>query len=278
MRKRRIDMKRTLLFLGAFFFLAAITNAQDGKALFNRNCTSCHTIGGGRKVGPDLKGVTQKRKPDWIVKFVQSSKDVIASGDADAVALFNEFNKIPMPSHNLSSAEVLAIINFIASGGDAGGTAAKGKDNNLNPVFKPSADVGRSLFTGSKRLTNGGPSCISCHSIRDAEIYLPGTFAKDLSISYVEGVVEAMLNSMPAMISTYQLHPLTLEEKTHLEFYLKTVKENQVYSHVAQYDNTLILLGVLKFFIIILILNLFWKHEKNEGVKEEIYKRQVKTQ
>lgn len=271
-------MKYTLLFLATFFFLADIGTAQDGKALFNRNCTSCHTIGGGRKVGPDLKGVTQKRKPDWIVKFVQSSKDFIASGDPDAIAIFNEFGKIPMPSHNLSSAEILAIMNFIASGGEAGGTAAKGKGTNLSLVFKPSADVGRNLFTGSQRLIHGGPPCISCHAVRDSKISFPGTFAKDLSVSYVDGIVEAMLNSMPAMISTYQHHPLTIEEKTHLEIYLKTVKENQVYNHVAQYDNMLLLIGLVKFIIIILILNLLWKHEKDEGVKEEIYKRQVKTQ
>lgn len=271
-------MKYTLLFLATFFFLAETGAAQDGKALFNRNCTTCHTIGGGRKVGPDLKGVTQKRSSDWIIKFVKSSKDFIASGDPDAVAIFNEFGKIPMPSHSLTSAEIMAIMNFIASGGEAGGTTATGKGNNLFPVFRPSADVGRNLFTGRQRLTHGGPTCISCHSIRDSKINFPGTFARDLSVSYADGVVEAKLDSIPAMISTYQHHQLTIEERTHLELYLKTVKDNQVYSHVARYDDMLFLFGVFKFIIIILIINFLWKHEKNEGVKGEIYKRQVKTQ
>ncbi|MDD1749458.1 MAG: c-type cytochrome, partial [Methanothrix sp.] len=45
-------------------------DAEKGKAIFDSKCTLCHTIGGGKKIGPDLKGVTQRRAEEWIVKFI----------------------------------------------------------------------------------------------------------------------------------------------------------------------------------------------------------------
>ncbi|HSB31753.1 MAG TPA: c-type cytochrome [Candidatus Sulfobium mesophilum] len=41
---------------------------ERGKALFERKCAPCHSIGTGKKVGTDLRGVTERRKRDWLVK------------------------------------------------------------------------------------------------------------------------------------------------------------------------------------------------------------------
>lgn len=271
-------MKYILSAVTILFFYAGLSFAQDGKALYNRNCNACHSIGGGKKVGPDLKGVTQKRNLDWLVKFIKSSKDLIASGDADAVAIFDEYGKKPMPSHNMSNAEIQAILNFITAGGDAGSAVAEIKNDSLPAMFTPNADTGRDIFTGAVRLTNGGASCVSCHSIKDSKVGHGGSFAKDLSVSYVKGVVETMLTSMPAMISSYQGHELTIQEKSHLELYLKTVKDNQIFSHTAQSGNMFLVYGILAFILILLVINVFWRHTKKFGVKDEIYKRQVRTQ
>ncbi|MBI4607901.1 MAG: cytochrome c [Candidatus Rokubacteria bacterium] len=37
----------------------------EGQAIFQEKCVSCHTIGGGRLVGPDLQGVTARRDREW---------------------------------------------------------------------------------------------------------------------------------------------------------------------------------------------------------------------
>ena len=271
-------MKQVLLSVTLLFFFAGFTGAQDGKSLFNRNCSVCHTIGGGKKVGPDLKGITKTKNLDWLVKFVKSSKDLIASGDPDANAIFNEFQKIPMPSHSLSTAEIEAILNFVAAGGDTGGKTAAADSVKLPEIFTPDVDIGRNLFTGAQRFENGGAACISCHSVRDDRVIFTGTFAKDLSVSYVSGVVETMLGSMPAMISTYRAHTLTVQEKSHLELYLKTVKENQIYNHPTLFGPMLFLGGALFFIFLLLIINIFWKNTKKTGVKDEIYERQLRTQ
>jgi len=47
---------------------------QDaGEQVFNTTCFACHTIGGGRLIGPDLAGVHEKRSQEWLEKFVKSS-------------------------------------------------------------------------------------------------------------------------------------------------------------------------------------------------------------
>ncbi len=105
-----------------FFFLATIllfistsntpVQAQEGKDLFNV-CAACHTIGGGRLIGPDLAGITEKRDEVWLIKFIQNSQEMIQSGDADAVAIYEEYNRIPMPPNNLSDDEVRSLLSYI---------------------------------------------------------------------------------------------------------------------------------------------------------------------
>jgi hypothetical protein len=55
--------------------------SSQAAATFNGRCSACHTYGNGIKVGPDLKGVTERRKRDWLLKFIHASSGVIKSGD-----------------------------------------------------------------------------------------------------------------------------------------------------------------------------------------------------
>jgi len=269
-------MKYLTPFIATFLFLAVAANAQDGAALYKKHCLSCHTIGGGIKVGPDLSGITSKRDFDWLVKFVKSSKDLIASGDADAIAIFEEYDKKPMPSHSNSIIEIQAMLDYIASGG-ASDDEAKEYNQEESLIFKPDAEKGRQLFTGELSLNNGGPSCLSCHSIRHNDVGFGGLIAMNLSTSYTEGIVESMETSMPAMINSYNDSPLSIDERANLELFLKTTKENQLYHTPGQFKGMFFLLGVFFFLAILLIINIFWKNNKKTGVKDEIYKRQIKS-
>jgi len=96
--------------VGVFF-----AGATEGKGHFGKICIACHTIGHGRLVGPDLKNVYLRRDEDWLIKFIQSSQTVIKSGDAYAVALFNEFNQRPMPDNPFTASEIRDIICYIKS-------------------------------------------------------------------------------------------------------------------------------------------------------------------
>lgn len=86
-----------------------------GEQLFRQNCTACHTIGGGISIGPDLKGITNKRNKDWIKQFTNNSTELIKSGDKDAIAIWEEFNRVAMASFNFSDEEFEAIYSYLKS-------------------------------------------------------------------------------------------------------------------------------------------------------------------
>lgn len=96
---------------------ATTASSQDvaqGKTLFETKCASCHSIGGGKKVGPDLKGVAKTRSHDWLIGFITAPDKVIASGDPTAAQLVKEYG-MPMPSLGISKTDAEAILAYISS-------------------------------------------------------------------------------------------------------------------------------------------------------------------
>ncbi|WP_394759368.1 c-type cytochrome [Flavobacterium sp.] len=87
-------------------------DAVQGKALFNANCAACHKLDA-KMTGPALRGVTAKYDKAWLYKWVKNSSALIASGDADAVKVFNENNKSVMTAFpQLSTADVDNILAY----------------------------------------------------------------------------------------------------------------------------------------------------------------------
>jgi mono/diheme cytochrome c family protein len=83
-----------------------------GKELFNANCAACHKLDA-KATGPALRGVSAKHDMAWIYKWVHNSSDVIKSGDAVAVKLFEENNKSVMTAFpQLSEADIDNIIAY----------------------------------------------------------------------------------------------------------------------------------------------------------------------
>ncbi len=73
-------------------------HGQDTPDYFRQNCISCHTIGGGRLTGPDLKDVTKRQDREWLTKFLLNPRAVIDSGDPYAKKIFEESRNVPMPT------------------------------------------------------------------------------------------------------------------------------------------------------------------------------------
>ena len=111
---RIYSLNSRILFLTVFFTLSLNLFAQaDGEQIFKTNCISCHTIGGGRLIGPDLEGVSKKRNVEWLKKWINSSSDFIASGDADAIAIFEEYNKVAMTSFYFEDEDMDALLTYL---------------------------------------------------------------------------------------------------------------------------------------------------------------------
>jgi hypothetical protein len=111
---RTYSLNSRLLFLTVIFAFSLNLFAQtDGAQIFKTNCISCHTIGGGRLIGPDLEGVSKKRNADWLKQWINSSSDFIASGDADAIAIFEEYNKVAMTSFYFEDEDMDALLAYL---------------------------------------------------------------------------------------------------------------------------------------------------------------------
>ena len=133
------------IFLSALLISISISSLADppveeGKAIFNSRCASCHNINK-TVVGPALAGVHDRRDIDWIVQFVQSSQTLIKSGDKDASALFAKFNNMPMPDHkDLSAEKIKSVIEYIKSQSTtavSNTAVANSRPEKLKPLFVP---------------------------------------------------------------------------------------------------------------------------------------------
>jgi cytochrome c553 len=86
---------------------------EKGKEIFSLRCAACHNVNK-QLTGPALAGLHERREISWIVNFVRSSQKLVKNGDKDAVALFEKFNKIPMPDHaDLSDEDIHSIVEYI---------------------------------------------------------------------------------------------------------------------------------------------------------------------
>jgi len=129
--KRNTWFKVTLFCL-SFLFLQINSYSQDGKKLFKANCAACHSVGSNKVVGPGLAGINEKREKEWLHKWIKNSGELIASGDADANEIFEEYNKLPMPPQPVDDAQIDAILEYIAAPG--GEEAAPASETAEAPV------------------------------------------------------------------------------------------------------------------------------------------------
>ena len=108
----------SLLLISVSLLTFQNTFAQDdpavtaGKALFNANCAACHKLNK-RAVGPALKGVSAKYDKEWLYSWIKNSTVMVKSGDAQAVAIYEEYNGSVMTSFpQLSNEDIDNILAY----------------------------------------------------------------------------------------------------------------------------------------------------------------------
>jgi cytochrome c2 len=182
-RARLRAMALACLPIGAVATAARAAPSDEAAATFNQRCTACHTFGHGVKVGPDLKGVTERRTRPWLLRFVRGSSVVIAGDDPIATRLFAEFKEIRMPDwSDLSEAQVNGILDWFAADGPEHQTPPD--ERNASLAAPSDVDEGRRIFDGDAPLESGGLPCTSCHATRDAASARGGTLGPDLTNVY----------------------------------------------------------------------------------------------
>jgi mono/diheme cytochrome c family protein len=153
---------------------------RPAAVVFKTKCASCHTFGNGDRVGPDLKGVTSRHPRAWLIAWIRSSETQIRLNDPVAVALFRKYEQQRMPDHELSDAQIGALLDYLEAGGPAVEKPRLALAADANPDV---VELGRRLFVGEARLAAGALACVFCHSL-SRETRLGGTLAPDLSDVY----------------------------------------------------------------------------------------------
>jgi len=105
-----------------FFSLSSYSQDVDeakqkrGKGLFQSLCASCHKLD--RKlVGPALGGVEERRENEWLIKWIRNNAELRASGDADAIAIYEEYNGSNMSAFpQLTDADINDILYYTTVG------------------------------------------------------------------------------------------------------------------------------------------------------------------
>ena len=111
----------TVLMVSVLSFISFNSNAATGKELWSK-CMACHTTTDKAMVGPGLKGITDKRSEDWLAKWIRNSQELIDSGDKDAIAIYEEYNKVPMTAFpDLTDEDISGLLAYITEEGNKAG-------------------------------------------------------------------------------------------------------------------------------------------------------------
>jgi NNP family nitrate/nitrite transporter-like MFS transporter len=214
-------------------FLSAPVWADSGKELFEKECSGCHTIGGGESGGPDLSGVAGRRPADWLERIIVEPDRLTADKDPVQLDLVKKYGG-EMPNVGMSRKDARKIIAYLQGISPAAPPAAasgavpppepapKAMESAVTPEL---VALGKALFTGGKPFANGGAPCAACHSFGYSGVTW-GALAADLG-ARAEAVGEPGLRGMlkslnfPIMRKSYDGKPLTDEEITALVVFAK---------------------------------------------------------
>ena len=212
------------------FFLSGPAWADSGKEIFVKECSGCHTIGGGDSGGPDLKGVAGKRSAAWLERIIVEPDKLTSDKDPLQLGLVKQYGG-EMPNLGISRKDAKKIIAYLQEVSPT--TSTSGTASTVEPAPKPVETAvtpglvaqGRALFTGGQPFANGGAPCAGCHGFGFAAVP-GGNLAADLGKPFErigEQGFRGMLKSLnfPIMRQVYADKPLTDEEITALVVFSK---------------------------------------------------------
>lgn len=85
--------------------------ADSGQKVAEVKCTSCHKPTEEKLVGPGWKGVTSRKKPEWIMNFI-TNPDPMIDKDPEVQAQL-EICLVRMPNQGLKDDEARSILEYM---------------------------------------------------------------------------------------------------------------------------------------------------------------------
>ena len=89
---------------------------KEGKKLFKSLCASCHKLDK-KLIGPALGAVEERRENAWLKAWIKNNAELRASGDRDAIEIFEEYkgsNMTAFPA--LSDQQIVDILYYTTVG------------------------------------------------------------------------------------------------------------------------------------------------------------------
>ena len=241
--------------------------------LFARKCTSCHTVGKGDRVGPDLKGALDRRGQPWVERFVAAPSAMLDS-DAQARGLLTRFNGVRMPDLGLTAEQVAGLATLIGAC-SAAPCDLQGKFVPVTALTPEQTALGRDLFTGRQALRNRAAACITCHTARGSGASIAGgTFAKDLTNVYArlgdQGLDSALrAPAFRVMGKVFEARPLAEDEALALRAFLYDTNRGDAGADEAL---SLPLSALVMALVGLGLLNAFWSR-RLRGVRSGLQPR-----
>lgn len=85
--------------------------AANGKSIFEGKCSACHQLSDQKVVGPGLAGVTERRKPEWVMNMIINPEQMTKE-DPTAKKLLAE-HLTQMTNQNVNEQDARAILEFL---------------------------------------------------------------------------------------------------------------------------------------------------------------------
>lgn len=197
-----------------------VAAAQDAVIQdFKQNCSSCHTIGGGRLTGPDLKDVEGRKERSWLLRFIEDPVAVLNAGDPYALKLKEEARGAVMPGlPSMTRERAETLLDLVAAESKLEKSQFVGVQISERPLTAADVDRGRAIFTGRSPLAAGGAACLACHAISGLGGLGGGRLGPDLTKVFERRQgrkgLAAWLSApaTPMMQATFKTHPFEGEE------------------------------------------------------------------
>lgn len=256
-------------------------STSEGQEIFEESCEACHSIGDGDVVGPDLKGISEKRSLEWIGSFIKSSTAMIEAGDKEAVAVFNAYEESEMPDFELTDEQIKSVVGYIAFSAAVATSGDQPKEE-VREVTPADIVRGQNLFQGIERLSGMGPACNACHHVENDAIIGGGILASELTevFSRVGRTgVRAILGKapFPVMRKAYENRAITDDENFALVAFLQDADTKKMFSKPADYGWGLLFAGMGGTVVLWIFYAILWIGRKKTAVNHEIFERQIKA-
>ena len=138
---------------------------EKGKGIFNANCAACHKLDK-KLIGPALEGISERRTREWLISWIKDNNALRASGDADAIAIFEEYNKMPMIAYpQLSDQDIDDILAYTDNKPQANEEMAA-----TGVATAASLGIDSLQVVTGKKIFNA--NCAACHKL-DAKLIGP---------------------------------------------------------------------------------------------------------